>query len=729
MVQSSRSARITSFLIKIASRCNLACDYCYVYEHADQSWRDQPPFMSDATRRKLADRIAEYAAAERLERIVVVFHGGEPLLAGPERIAQTVRWIKASVSDATLVDFSIQTNGTLLDQQAIQCLVEEKVSISLSIDGTRRANDLHRIDHAGMSSFDRTIRALDLLEHYPESYGGLIAVIDPTIDPDELLAFFAARTPPRLDFLLPDANHERLPPGRFTDQDLYKNWLLRAFDLWFDRYPHLRIRMFDAVLNSIAGIPSDTDAFGFGDVSLLSLETDGSYHDLDVLKITVQGATGLGLNLAEHSIAEAACSSQIQAHRLLLRREGLSKTCQNCPEVEVCGGGAVPHRYSAEGFSNPTVYCEEMLSLVRHARRRMRAALDDERIRARSCSAREPLEPIDIVAWECPERSAATIQILLRNWSRETRLTFEKVLDDVSIRYERLRPAIAQLRTAPAEWLDRLATQPAVFLWTNVMAENMRGVVVRSIDGEPIPSDPDYVTALTDALRKSSEQYPRIHRNDQWLRLPFGRRIYFEDDASAREGTVLVRKSLRIIGSWRPALLDEIRTLGADIQFVRDLDAHPDKAVSFSDSCTPGTLYVSIRVSGGFIDPYLLADSIIHEHRHQKLYLLQQAVPLVEVEEPLVQSPWREDLRPPSGLLHAVFVFVELHEYWRQLSLNDSSLPVRDRAQAELDVISDRIEAALPTLRGTQLTKTGTELVDCLERVFRSQSCSASRGG
>src|SRR5262245_11818733 len=112
MVQLSRSARITSFLIKIASRCNLACDYCYVYEHADQSWREQPPVMSDGTRRKLAERIGEYARAEGLARIVVVFHGGEPLLAGAERIAETVRWIKACAGDVTQVDFSIQTNGT-----------------------------------------------------------------------------------------------------------------------------------------------------------------------------------------------------------------------------------------------------------------------------------------------------------------------------------------------------------------------------------------------------------------------------------------------------------------------------------------------------------------------------------------------------------------------------------------------------------------------------------------
>ncbi|MEV2226882.1 hypothetical protein AB0E01_44690 [Nocardia vinacea] len=40
------------FVVKIHSRCNLVCDYCYIYEMADQSWREQPNTMS---RRVFAD--------------------------------------------------------------------------------------------------------------------------------------------------------------------------------------------------------------------------------------------------------------------------------------------------------------------------------------------------------------------------------------------------------------------------------------------------------------------------------------------------------------------------------------------------------------------------------------------------------------------------------------------------------------------------------------------------
>lgn len=729
MPPSSPPPRITSFLVKIASRCNLACDYCYMYEHADQSWRAQPPFMSESVRQKLAERIGEYVREERLERLVVVFHGGEPLLAGVERITETVHLIRAAVPPSANVDFSIQTNGTLLDEDSIDKLASEGILISLSIDGPRQANDLHRLDHGGKSSFEKTHRALELLEACPQMYGGVIAVIDPSISPEELFAFFAPRNPPRLDFLLPDANHERQPPGREIDPDLYKNWLLRAFDLWFDVYPHLPVRMFDAVLNGVAGIPSDTDAFGFGDVSLLSIETDGSYHDLDVLKITAEGATALGLDLESHSISEAARSAQITAHRRLLQKDGLSEKCRGCQEVEVCGGGAVPHRYSADGFVNPTVYCEELLALVGHARRRMKEALDEESVSAQPRVTRERTTPIDLAAWQRPEQSGEIVQHLLENWAAEVRPVFEKVLDYIAQHHAYLSSAVERVRATPPEELDRLVIQPDVYLWTNVMTQDVRRVVVRSIDGDPILPDPAYISVLDERLRNVPEEYPRIHREEVWLRLPFGKRIYFEDEAVAVEGVRLVHRSFEIIEAWRPALMSEIRALDPDIQFVRDLDAHPDKAVSFSDNSTPGALYVGIHVSNRLIDPYLLADSIIHEHRHQKLYLLQQEVPLLEVDYPLVDSPWREDPRPPSGLFHAVFVFVHLHEYWEYLSLSGPTQDVRERARGELGVIRDRIEAALPILRGTRLTRRGRELLDCLEEVFRSQPITASQGG
>jgi uncharacterized protein len=714
--------RITSFLVKIASRCNLKCDYCYVYEHSDQSWRDQPAIMSDRTRRRLAERIGEYARLENPDDLIIVFHGGEPLLAGVERIVETARRIKEAVPPSTKVHFSIQTNGTLLTEEAIDCLASECVSISLSIDGPQTANDLHRLDVQGRSSYSKALRALEHLERHPDMYAGLIAVIDPAISADELFEFFAPRLPPRLDFLLPDANHERLPPGREQEAGLYREWLLNAFDVWFDKYPQVPVRLFDAILNGVAGIPSDTDAFGLGDVSLLSIETDGTYHDLDVLKITKQGATALGLNLESHSIIEAAQSPQILAHRELLQLAGLSDKCQVCPEVEVCGGGSVPHRYSELGFRNPTVYCEEMLALIAHARKRMKETLQEESSGEPPVFIIQRAEPLDLTSWERPETSRPIVRSLLDNWASAARHDFYRVLDRIAQHDASLRSDVDVLREAQTELMDRIVVQPGVACWTTVMAQSFRNVVVRSIDGDPLRPDPYYVKDILGQLQGRVEPYPRIHREDPWLRLPFGSRIVFEEGPVVTQGIELTRAAFEIIETWRPALMDEIRLLVPDIQFIRDLSAHPDKAVSFSDNSTPGAVHVAIRVGGGLIDPYILADSIIHEHRHQKLYLLQRELPLVEVDRPLVSSPWREDPRPPSGLFHAVFVFVHLSEFWEYLAL-EGDLKIRDRARDEAATIRGRVEMGFRTLRETRLTAGGLELVNILENTFRDCVC------
>jgi len=707
--------RITCFLVKIASRCNLNCDYCYVYQHADQTWRLQPGVMAAVQRKKLAERIGQHAQEQQLPRLLVVFHGGEPLLAGVGTIVETAQWVRAEAPSFTQVDFSIQTNGILLDEAALEALARADIAVSLSLDGPKAANDGHRLDHQGRSSYEKTEAALKRLVARPEVFAGLIAVIDPLVPPEELFEFFNSYAPPRLDFLLPDANYLRPPPGRDHAPDLYLRWLLRAFDLWFDHYPHLQVRLFDSLLNALAGLPNETDAFGAGDVSLLTVETNGSYHDLDVLKIVGEGVSDLELSLETASILQAAASPRIAMHRQLLRREGLAPECHRCPVVEQCGGGSVPHRYAQDGFNHPTVYCREMLGLISHARTRLHAAIAEERAATQENSIALAPESIDLEAYERPESSRRVLAGLLRMQVATVRRDFEFALDYAFSRDQAQREAIRRLRAAPSEWLDRLVIRPSVIAWTTVTHQAALGTTATDIGGQPIRVDLGYLSALADLVESAgTEARPYLHRRDPWLRLPFGTRIVFEEGEVAVVGTRLAEEALTIIGGWRRDLLEEIRSLTSEIQFIRDPEAHPDKIVSFSDNCVPGAVYVSVRQSQGYVDPYDLADSIIHEHRHQKLYLLQRAAPIVLTDRPLVRSPWRSDLRPPSGLFHAAFVFSHLLEFWGYWQANGAP-KLRDRARHNVETARKNLAEAIPILKATHLSETGSRLVAILE--------------
>lgn len=710
--------RITSFLIKVTARCNLNCDYCYVFNHKDQSWKRMPSVLSAENRKVLAKRLGDYAREANLEQCLILFHGGEPLLVGVERLVDIVQLIRNEMPSSTKLYFSMQTNGTLLNKERIEALAKEDIGISLSLDGPKKVNDLHRLNHQENSSFEQTFKAYQLLKEYPKTFTGVIGVIDPKASPKEILSFFNELNPPQLDFLLPDANYLTPPPLRDKSPNIYIDWLIEAFNVWYDEYPELRIRLFEGLLGTIAGLPSQTDAFGLGDISLLTIETDGFYHDLDVLKITEEGFSSLGLHLKDASITEAIASSKITNHRRLLSFEGLSDKCQVCPEVKVCGGGAVPHRYAENGFQNPTIYCREMLSLISHIRRRLVESVSIQSNKNFIALPESKFESLDVLKYEKASPQNSELEKVHKEWQSCSQNRFIKIIDYVVSLSPELQEIRTKIANLPEDTMQKLSSRPSTFLWISVLEQNQKGLKLYDIEGKTIPPEPKYLAHI---YGNKDQRGFEIHSDDFWLRYPFGNSIIFESSEARNEGLKLVKEALEIIEELDPSMRKEIEFISPFIQFIQDPSAHPDKVVSFSDNIVPGALYVSIRKSKGFIDPYDLADSIIHEHRHQKLYLLEQFVPVVSADTPLILSPWRKELRPVSGVFHGVFVFHQLKKYWQQVYKNRTG-DLQEKAKSQMDFSGKSLAKALKTLKTSPITKVGRKILDEFERLNTNYS-------
>src|SRR5215472_1371292 len=112
----SPPAALSQFVLKVHSRCDLACDHCYVYEAADQSWRARPAVLSDEVAAQTARRIAEHAGAHALKAVQVILHGGEPLLAGRARMRRIIAALRAATDGVCRLDLRIHTNGVLLSE-------------------------------------------------------------------------------------------------------------------------------------------------------------------------------------------------------------------------------------------------------------------------------------------------------------------------------------------------------------------------------------------------------------------------------------------------------------------------------------------------------------------------------------------------------------------------------------------------------------------------------------
>jgi len=630
-------------------------------------------------------------------------------------------------SPSTSVEVGIQTNGVLLDEEAAEILSSAEVGISLSLDGPPVVHDRHRIRVGGRPSSSEVMNALCVLKSHPRLFRGVIAVIDADSDPKAIVEWFARLDIPALDLLLPDAHHAQPPLGRAQDPDRYSRWLLGAFDTWFDHYPEMPIRTFDAVIQSICGLDSTTDGFGLGDVTLLTIETDGSYHDLDVLKITAQGRSELGLNIRTAPVTEVAATAKLAAHRRLLTYDGLSVTCRACPEALTCGGGAVPHRWDGASFGNPSVYCHEMLTLFRHARSRLDGQLVSEReARAERVSSFRA----DFSAFD----SAVNVHLrdrLLSAWQTTDGQRLRRTLDRLhrsAKMADRQRRSLTTLRQASDQVLGILAVQPGPSLWLRAAEGLQNGKPLYRTDGTEILADLDYLVdigQLAGSLSEGKSDAFRIHRNDKFVRAPFTDPVEFLGEAEAAQLRPILVRALELIHAFKPELHDEMLRLSPEIQLIRDHSAKPDKVVSFSDDVVPGALFVSGGTPHRPTDEFDLADSLIHEHRHQKLYLLSRDLDLVECDTRLVSSPWREDLRPPSGVVHAVWVFTELLDFW--IWLRHTHSETSSRATTVIDVTAQRLETAWQILDSAPLSPAGRALVRHLRErsTFAMQSLLA----
>jgi uncharacterized protein len=359
---------LREFVLKVHSRCDLACDHCYVYEGADQSWRGRPLAISDEVISQTALRIAEHAKEHRLDSVQVVLHGGEPLLVGPARLQHIVTELEAAVHGVCDLDLRIHTNGVLLGEEFCEVFAEHFVHVGISVDGDRSANDRHRRYADGRSSYDKVIRAIELLRtpRFRHLYSGLLCTIDIANDPVVVYESLIALDPPRIDFLLPHATWDDPPSARTHESDeRYADWLIAIFDRWLAAGRPVGIRTFDSIISTLTGGESLTEALGVRPAVLGVIETDGSYEQVDSLKIAFDGAPATGLNVFGHSLDVVAQHPGITARQQGLA--GLCRTCQECPVVTSCGGGLYTHRYRSEtGFANPSVYCADLLKLITH---------------------------------------------------------------------------------------------------------------------------------------------------------------------------------------------------------------------------------------------------------------------------------------------------------------------------------------------------------------------------
>lgn len=181
----------------------------------------------------------------------------------------------------------------------------------------------------------------------------------------------------------------------------------------------------------------------------------------------------------------------------------------------------------------------------------------------------------------------------------------------------------------------------------------------------------------------------------------------------------LAGQTLEKMHLYAPRSFQQFRDM---IQYIALKNMKTGDYTNLSHSELPGT-FVASMVN----NPYMLAETFIHELHHNRLFFVEEKGPFFETDKihPLnvlkYYSPWRNDLRSLHGIFHAVYVYIPVTEYWlSMLGSDDTDEVLADFAWQRLIIIILQLEIGLLQLQRF------AELTDYGQAVFENMHQSVS---
>lgn len=351
--------------------CNLRCDYCFYLEKQQLFPPRQPRRMSDAT---LEAFVRQYIEAQPGERVVFAWQGGEPTLLGVEYYRRALA-LQRRHGRGRRIENTLQTNGTLLDDEWGEFLQRNGFLVGISIDGPPALHDRSRIDAKQRPSSGRVLRGLEVLQRHGVPFNTLTCVSAANAEaPLEVYRYLKEIGSRHLQFI-PVVEQA---PGRngVTPQSVsgpqWGRFLVAIFDEWVrSDVGEVHVDMFELSLAKWLGIQGGVCVHAPTCGDALAIEHDGSVYACDHY---VYPEYRLG-NIHEQPLAALADSPR-QASFGLHKSHGLPQDCYACPALFACNGGCPKHWLPAAGDALRNHLCAGYRAYFDHVDRPMRVMAD-----------------------------------------------------------------------------------------------------------------------------------------------------------------------------------------------------------------------------------------------------------------------------------------------------------------------------------------------------------------
>jgi uncharacterized protein len=385
--------------------CNLDCAYCFFLSKE---------MLYPGSRFRMADELLEtyirqLIEAHRTPFVNVAWQGGEPTLMGVDFFRRSVEYVERYRRPGMTVEYTIQTNGTLIDDEFAAFFKANDFLVGISIDGPPAMHDAYRVDRGGAPTSARVLKGLETLKGHGVEFNVLTTLHHANADRplevyrylrDELGARYMQFIPiiERLPAPTVDVPLDRLElsPGlaqkapwrSWRDRPLYRqegslvtdrsvtaeqygSFLIGVFEEWARHdIGAVYVQMFDVALANWHGEPPTLCIHSETCGVALAMEHNGDLYSCDHF---VEEGYKLG-NITETPMAELVASPQQQAFGLA-KRDSLPRYCLECDVRFACHGGCPKDRFirTPDGDPGLNYLCAGYKAFFHHVDGPMRA--------------------------------------------------------------------------------------------------------------------------------------------------------------------------------------------------------------------------------------------------------------------------------------------------------------------------------------------------------------------
>ena len=358
---------ISLVVIQPTPFCNLDCDYCYLPERQIKKQLSldliEPIFKTIFT--------SPFVGQD----FTVCWHAGEPLtvpISFYEAALERIREAESQYNQQPCkVNYSFQTNATLINQAWCDFFQQYPIHVGVSIDGPDFIHDAHRQTRKGLGSHASTMRGIRFLQKNQINFNVIAVITEDSLDyADEIFNFFVDNgiNDVGLNMEETEGINSSSSLDRLGTEERYSAFIQRFWELAAQTNGEFKLREFEVICSLIYDNFRQEKTDMNHPLAIVNFDYQGNFSTFDpeLLSIKTERYGDFILGNVLHDSLESVCHTDKFQSIYRDMVNGVEQCQNSCEYFGVCGGGAGSNKFWENGTfaSSETNACKYRIKLV-----------------------------------------------------------------------------------------------------------------------------------------------------------------------------------------------------------------------------------------------------------------------------------------------------------------------------------------------------------------------------